>query len=191
MSVSAKPKRSRSLISSALDFIDHKIAKLEEFIMAIGVILMAVNTIANVISRFIFNHSIIFAEELNSTFILLVTFAGVGYAARHGRHIRMSAIYDAMSFKIRKILMTIIVAVTAIFMLLLAYYAVQYVYQVYSKGRVMPALGVPVYITYLWVPVGFFITGIQYALTAVKNVREKDIYLSTNLLESQSQEIEV
>ena len=104
MSVSAKPKRSRSLISGALDFIDHKIAKLEEFIMAIGVILMAVNTIANVISRFIFNHSIIFAEELNSTFILLVTFAGVGYAARHGRHIRMSAIYDAMSFKIRKIL---------------------------------------------------------------------------------------
>lgn len=191
MSVSAKQKRSRSLVSGALDFIDHKIAKLEEFIMATGVILMAINTIANVISRFIFNHSIVFAEELNSTFILLVTFAGVGYAARHGRHIRMSAIYDAMPVKIRKILMTIIVTVTAIFMLFLAYYAVQYVYHVYSKGRVMPALGVPVYITYLWVPVGFFITGIQYALTAVKNVREKDIYLSTNLLESQSQEIEV
>lgn len=191
MSVSAKQKRSRSLVSGALDFIDHKIAKLEEFIMATGVILMAINTVANVISRFIFNHSIVFAEELNSTFILLVTFAGVGYAARHGRHIRMSAIYDAMPVKIRKILMTIIVTVTAIFMLFLAYYAVQYVYHVYSKGRVMPALGVPVYITYLWVPVGFFITGIQYALTAVKNVREKDIYLSTNLLESQSQEIEV
>jgi C4-dicarboxylate transporter DctQ subunit len=50
---------------------------------------------------------------------------------------------------------------------------------------------VPVYITYLWVPVGFFITGIQYALTAVKNFREKEIYLSTDLLEREAQEIEV
>jgi C4-dicarboxylate transporter DctQ subunit len=174
-----------------LDTIDSYIAKLEEFIMAVGVILMAVNTIINVISRFIFNHSIIFAEELNSTFILLVTFAGIGYAARHGRHIRMSAIYDHLPDKARKILMTIIVAVTAFFMFLLAYYAVQYIYHIYSKGRVMPALGVPVYIVYLWVPVGFFITGAQYALTTVKNIQEKEIYLSTNLKEHEAQEVEV
>lgn len=174
-----------------LDSIDSRIAKLEEFIMAVGVILMALNTIINVISRFIFNHSIIFAEELNSTFILLVTFAGIGYAARHGRHIRMSAIYDHLPDKARKILMTIIVAVTAFFMFLLAYYAVQYIYHIYSKGRVMPALGVPVYIVYLWVPVGFFITGAQYALTTVKNIQEKEIYLSTNLKEHEAQEVEV
>lgn len=191
MNETSKQSGNKSLIAGILDSIDSRIAKIEEFIMAVGIILMAVNTIANVISRFIFNHSIIFAEELNSTFILLVTFAGMGYAARHGRHIRMSAIYDAMPEKTRKILMTIIVAVTAVFMLILAYYSVQYIYHVYSKGRVMPALGVPVYITYLWVPVGFFITGIQYALTAVKNFREKEIYLSTDLLEHEAKEIEV
>ena len=174
-----------------LDSIDNGIAKLEEYIMAIGVILMAVNTIINVISRFIFNHSIIFAEELNSTFILLVTFAGIGYAARHGRHIRMSAVYDHLPDKTRKILMTIIVAVTAFFMFFLAYYAVQYLYHVYSKGRIMPALGVPVYIIYLWVPVGFFITGVQYALTTVKNIQRKEIYLSTTLTEREVQDVEV
>jgi C4-dicarboxylate transporter DctQ subunit len=173
-----------------LDSIDNGIAKLEEFIMAIGVILMAVNTIINVISRFIFNHSIIFAEELNSTFILLVTFAGIGYAARHGRHIRMSAVYDHLPDKTRKILMTIIVAVTAFFMFFLAYYAVQYLYHVYSKGRIMPALGVQVYIIYLWVPVGFFITGVQYALTTVKNIQRKEIYLSTTLTEREVQDVE-
>ncbi len=177
--------------SGILDGIDRVIAKLEEFIMAVGIILMAVNTIANVVSRFIFNHSVIFAEELNSTFILLVTFAGIGYAARHGRHIRMSAIYDQLPDTIRKTLMTVIVAVTACFMLFLAYFSVLYVFSVYSQGRIMPALGVPVYIVYLWVPIGFFITGVQYALTTVKNIREKDIYLSTNLKENDAQEIEV
>ena len=32
-------------------------------------------------------------------------------------------------------------------------------------------------------PVGFFVTGTQYFLTAIKNVIEKDVYLSTNVLE--------
>ncbi|ASJ72069.1 TRAP transporter small permease [Granulosicoccus antarcticus] len=174
-----------------LDAIDRVIARLEEIIMAVGIILMAVNTIANVIARFLFNHSIIFAEELNSTFILLVTFAGIGYAARHGRHIRMSAIYDQLPDKARKWLMTVIVGVTAFFMLFLAWFSVRYVFDVYSKGRIMPALGVPVYIIYLWVPIGLFVTGVQYALTTVKNIREKDIYLSTDLKEHEAQEMEV
>ena len=55
----------------------------------------------------------------------------------------------------------------------------------------MPALGVPVYIIYLWVPVGFFITGVQYALTTVKNMQNKEIYLSINLKEHKAQEGEV
>ena len=144
--------------------IDRFIAKLEEIIMAVGVILMAVNTIANVISRFVFNHSLIFSEELNSIFILLVTFAGIGFAARHGRHIRMSAIYDTLPVNIRKVFMIVITLVTALIMLGLAYYSVVYIENLYQKGRIYPALGFPVYISYLWVPVGFFVTGIQYFL---------------------------
>lgn len=174
-----------------LDLIDTAIARLEVVIMAVGVILMAVNTITNVISRFVFNHSIIFAEELNSIFILLVTFAGIGYAARHGRHIRMSAIYDHLPQKMRKILMIIITAVTAGFMLFLAWYAVEYILNLYSKGRVYPALGIPVWTSYLWVPVGFLVTGIQYALTLIKNIQEEGIYLSTDLREQDAQEVEV
>ncbi|MBX2837797.1 MAG: TRAP transporter small permease [Gammaproteobacteria bacterium] len=183
-------RRNRSS-GSILDTVDSLIARLEEVIMAIGVILMAINTIANVISRFFFNHSIVFAEELNSIFILLVTFAGIGYAARHGRHIRMSAIYDALPEKTRKVLMTLMTLVTALFMLMLAWYSIQYILNLHSKGRIYPALGIPVYISYLWVPVGFLVTGIQYFLTFIKNIRNKPIYLSTDLLEQEAKEIEV
>lgn len=169
-----------------LDGIDRIIARLEEVIMAIGVILMAVNTIANVISRFVFDHSLIFSEELNSVFILLVTFAGIGYAARKGRHIRMSAIYDAMPHGMRRVLMIIITSVTAALMLFLAWFAVAYLLSLYSQGRIYPALGIPVYVSYLWVPIGLLVTGIQYALTAWHNLRSdgSEIWLSTQLAES-------
>lgn len=178
-------------LTGFIDAIDRVIAKLEEIIMAFGVIAMAVNTITNVVSRFVFNHSIAYAEELNSIFILLVTFAGIGYAARHGRHIRMSAISDALPERTRKALMILITGVTAILMLALAWYSIQYILNLQSKGRVYPALGIPVYISYVWVPVGLLVTGIQYALTMLKNLREDGIYLSTNLLESDSQELEI
>jgi C4-dicarboxylate transporter DctQ subunit len=56
---------------------------------------------------------------------------------------------------------------------------------------VYPALGIPVYISYLWVPIGLGVTGIQYALTFLKNLQEKDIYLSTNLREEDTQEMEL
>jgi TRAP-type C4-dicarboxylate transport system permease small subunit len=177
-------------LSGVVNGIDNGIAALERVIMASGVILMAVNTITNVISRFVFNHSIIFAEELNSIFILLVTFAGIGYAARHGRHIRMSAIADALPERARKALMIVITAVTAALMFLLAWYAVQYILSMQSKGRVYPALGIPVYVSYLWVPVGLFVTGVQYALTCVKNIQEPEIYLSTDLREADALELE-
>jgi TRAP-type C4-dicarboxylate transport system permease small subunit len=151
--------------------------------LAVGVLLMAANTVANVVGRFVFQNSLFFSEELNRILIILITFAGISYAARQGRHIRMSAIFDALPVKPRKALMIIISVVTAIFMFGLAWYSLQYILTQAGRGRVLPSLQIPVWLILVWVPVGFFMTGLQYALTAIKNLIEKDIYLSTNVLE--------
>lgn len=173
----------RGKLAKFLDFIDLHISRFESFILAIGVIMMALNTIAGVISRFIFNDAMVVTDELNQMFIVLVTFAGISYAARQGRHIRMSAIYDALPTNIRKILMIIMALSTAIIMFALCYFSIQYNLSIYEKGRILTSLGIPAYFMYLWVPVGFFVTGIQYSLTVIKNLREKDVYLSTNVLD--------
>ena len=83
-----------STLPGILGTIDILISKIEAVMLAVGVLLMAANTIANVVGRFVFQNSIFFSEELNRILIILITFAGISYAARHGRHIRMSAIYD-------------------------------------------------------------------------------------------------
>ncbi|MDO6461063.1 TRAP transporter small permease [Granulosicoccaceae sp. 1_MG-2023] len=172
-----------SALPGVLGVVDNAVSRFESFVLAAGVLLMALNTVANVIGRFVFQNSLFFSEELNRILIIMITFAGVGYAARHGRHIRMSAIYDAMPVPVRKILMIIISVVTALSMFALCYFAVGYIGKVASSGRVLPSLQIPVWWILLWVPVGFFVTGLQYALTAVRNITEKDIYLSTTVLE--------
>jgi TRAP-type C4-dicarboxylate transport system permease small subunit len=189
-----KPQSSEhaSSLPGFLGTIDSLISRIESVMLAVGVLLMAANTISNVIGRYVFQSSIFFSEELNRILIILITFAGISYAARQGRHIRMSAIYDAMPPTMRKPMMIAIALITAAFMFGLCWYSYGYIVTQAGRGRVLPALQIPVWWTLVWVPVGFFMTGMQYLLTAIKNVQEKDIYLSTNVLEGyEADELEV
>lgn len=170
-------------LPGVLGTVDAVVSRVESVMLAAGVLLMALNTVANVVGRYVLQHSLFFSEELNRILIILITFAGISYAARQGRHIRMSAIYDALPAPLRRNLMIAIAAITALAMFALCYFSIGYIAKVAGSGRVLPALQLPVYWIFLWVPVGFFMTGLQYALTAVKNMTSKDIFLSTRVLE--------
>lgn len=169
-----------------LGTVDEIIAKVEAVMLAVGVILMALNTCTNVIARFVFGQGLFFSGEINRILIILITFAGIGYAARHGRHIRMSAVYDAIPPKGRKVLMIFIALFTSLVMFFLCYYSYEYVVTLYGRGRILPALGFEIWWIYVWAPIGFAITGIQYFLTAIKNFTSKDIYLSTGVIDGYS-----
>ncbi|MGO1233037.1 MAG: TRAP transporter small permease [Marinobacter sp.] len=166
-----------------LGTLDEWIAKTEAVILAAGVILMALNTCINVIGRYVFGEGLFFSGEINRILIILITFAGIGYAARHGRHIRMSALYDALPAKGRRVLMIFIALLTSVVMFFLCYHAYEYIQTLYSRGRVLPALGIEIWWIYIWAPLGFAITGIQYFLTAIKNLTSKDVYLSTGVVD--------
>ncbi|WP_127144099.1 TRAP transporter small permease [Pelagibacterium montanilacus] len=167
-----------------LAFLDRGLAWLESIMLSAGVLAMAANAISNIVARFALGRSFPGTEEINQFLIILITFAGIGYAARQGRHIRMSAFYDMLSDKHRKVLMIFIALITAAAMFVLAWYSVIYVLSVYNTGRIASATRIPVYITLIWVPIGFVVTGIQYVLTAIANLTRPDVYLSTSVIDS-------
>ena len=180
----ASDRAGSSLALKPLAWLDGALSWFEGILLAAGVLLMAANTIGNVIGRFVFDQSLYFSEELNQFLIVLITFVGIGYAARQGRHIRMTAIYDALPDRGRKVLMTVICVVTGLTMLALSWYAYSYVSTVAASGRVLPALQVPIWWAYVWVPIGFAVTGLQYLMGAVRNLTERDIYLSATMVDS-------
>src|SRR5690554_3811092 len=123
----------QSGLPGPLGAVDLFIARVEAIILAAGVLLMALNTCTNVIARFAFGQGLFFSGEINRILIILVTFAGLGYAARHGRHIRMSAVYDTLPTTARKALMIVISLLTAAVMFFLCYYSVEYIQSLYSR----------------------------------------------------------
>lgn len=182
----------RSTLPGILGHIDNLLAKAESLILALGVLLMALNTMANVVSRFTLGESLHFSEEVNRILIVMITFAGIGYAARNGRHIRMSAIYDALPKPVRRIMMIIIAFITGTVMFMLCYWSVGYVHGNLQSGRVLPTLGYPIWFIYIWVPIGLAVTGIQYWLTAIKNITSSDdVYLSTAVTDGYDDEAEL
>lgn len=172
-------------IHEGLRRLDRAIGKAEAFVLTTGILLMAANTIANVAGRYAFSQSLYFSEELNEFLIVAITFFGLGHVTRKGQHIRMSALYDLLAPRARKLVMILIASLTSLVMFLLAWYALEYVEKVADRGRVTPALQVPLYLTYLWVVAGFAITGIQYLLTVFKNLdfSEARVYLSFSVVD--------
>ncbi len=157
------------------------INRVEGAILIVSVLLMATNNIANVIGRVLFNQGLFFAEEVNSILIILVTFAGTSFAARHGSHIRMTAIFDALPRRFQKLLMVIITFATSACIFTICYFSVQYIQWVAPRGQVLPALQIPVYSIYLWVPVSLFITGFEYFVAGIKNLSNKAIFLASDV----------
>ncbi|MDY6889971.1 MAG: TRAP transporter small permease [Pseudomonadota bacterium] len=183
------PRQPDSALPGALGFLDRCLGRAEALILGAGVLLMALNTVANVVGRFLFQHSFFFTEEVNRILIVMITFAGIGYAARQGRHIRMSALFDLLPIAGRRWLMLLIAFFTSLVMFALAFFSVRYIDSVASSGRVLSSLRIPVWWIYLWVPVGLSVTGIQYLLTALKNLRSTQaVHLSTEVRDGYDQD---
>ena len=91
----------------------------------------------------------------------------------------MTALFDLMSPVYKKIVIIIISLLTAVVMWMMCYFAVEYINWIASKGKVLPAMQIPVYLTYLWVPVSLFLTGLEYLLTATKNITHPELYMSS------------
>ncbi|MBO8162144.1 MAG: TRAP transporter small permease [Brevibacillus sp.] len=154
--------------------INAAVEKAEKFVISVSVIIMAVLLIGNVIMRVIVNDSWAFTDEVGRFLVVTMTFIGSAYAARIGRHIRMSAIYDMLPARVRRVLMTLISFVTALGLFVVTYYCFEYVQFLYESGRVSNSLRIPMYLVMIFVPIGMFLMSVQYLLTAVTNLVRKD-----------------
>jgi len=160
-----------------LKIFDKVISHIEEKMIAISVVLMALILIVNVTARF-FNTSFHPAEELSQFLIFFITFLGTSFAARNGMHIRMSLLNDLLKGRAQKALALFVSFTTSIVMFYIAYLSILYVMKVAGQHRLSPILQWPVYYVYLIMPAGFFLTGLQYALAFLRNVLSPGTWVS-------------
>lgn len=160
-------------MSSFFKRIDKLMEKTEEIILAFGIIALSILLLINVFLRFFFSRSIVMAEEVGQVLLLGITFLGLSYVARHGRHIRMSVIYDLLSSRYRKILAVIIPLVTSMTLYYMSFLAYRYVIVIKLANRVTSSLQIPVYMVNLLVVIGLITAATQFLRISYLNVTNK------------------
>lgn len=178
--------RHQNAFLRALNAIDWGLGWIERIIIGGSVLAMALLMSCHVVGNLLFDRGIPGTYEVTEMLIVVMTFVGVGYAARNARHISMSAIYDQLSGRLRKGLLIAICLGTGALMFYFAFKSAQYVIVLHDRGRLSSALQVPMWTVNLALPVGFTLAGIQYLLTTIRNLISEDVWRSFNEKEEYS-----
>lgn len=163
---------------------DRLIEQVEKLILGGSVLFLTGLLILHVLARQLMDGGINGQVELTQFSLVIMTFGGLGYAVRRARHIAMSAFYDQLRGWPRKALLICICLLSGALMLFFAWHAWDYVESIRAMARSSSALGIPIWIPYLIAPIGFTLAGIQYWLTAIRNLTSDKIYRSFTELEA-------
>lgn len=168
----------RGPIARLIRGIDRGVEYAEAFLIAGSVIVMALVMVGHVLGRTFFRMGIPGVTEITELLIILMTFVGVSYAVRRARHISMSAIYDQLTGVARKGMLIIICVFTGALLFFLAWESLGYTQTIYGRGRSTSALNIPLWMIYIVLPIGLGLGGIQYWLTALRNLTTREMYRS-------------
>jgi len=166
----------------AVKALDRVIRVLERFVLMAAIILASIMLIAGVIARTVVQRSFTFTEEVAGFLIVSMTFVGIAYGARVGRHIRMSAVFDLVPFKVKKVLIIFINLITSTVLFILTLFAIQYFQRVYAMKVLSPALRYPRAILVGFAAFGLFLGAVEYLKNFVFNLmtmKKPDVYIST------------
>ncbi len=121
---------------------------------------------AQVVFRYVLNHSIFWAEELGRIFLVWITFLGAAAAFKRGGHMGVDIIVRRLSPRARGICRCFVLSVASWFFLTLVVYGLRYCWFVSSQKT--PALGIPMAIPYLVIP----LSGLLFLLHAGEQLAE-------------------
>lgn len=119
---------------------------------------------ANVVSRYLFNYSIIWAEELSQYLMVWIAFLGAGLAMREGRHVAVEMLQDALPPPLaRSARVLVIFAILAFLATLVVLGAM---FAMFAWDQETPVMNIPMGIPYLAVPLGALLFFVHMAFIA-------------------------
>ncbi|WP_134702803.1 TRAP transporter small permease [Ammoniphilus sp. YIM 78166] len=135
--------------------------KIEDAFVVITIFAATLLVFINVVLR-LFGMGTTWSEELIRYLIIWLTFIGASICVRKGEHVGIELLPELLPDRIKKFLALIVNTIVILFLLFLLKYSVELVQFNQKNGQIAPALGIPMYIIYLSVPIGTLLMMIRY-----------------------------
>ncbi|WP_346796182.1 TRAP transporter small permease [Halomonas sp. Bachu 37] len=128
-------------------------ARPERWLGAMALIIIALISLANVVTRYVTGGSFSFTEEFSIFLLVVLTFAGASVALRRNRHIRIGLVERALPPGLRKVLILFQALCGVIVLGLITWYGGKLAWQEYQWESLSPGLGLPQWWYLVWLPV--------------------------------------
>ena len=132
---------------------------------------MAILVFTNVLARYLFNHSFVWAEELSRYMMIWVGFLGAGLVLRIGAHIAVDVFQDMVPRRVAQAMRAAALLVLAASLVAMLWLGCSYV--VFAWGQETPVLNWNFGLVYVAIPLGALLMLIHLALIAAPYVRDR------------------
>ncbi|WP_018923505.1 TRAP transporter small permease [Salsuginibacillus kocurii] len=136
---------------------------LEEYFGVLSLIIATVLIFVQVVLRYVFNYSIIWSEEMARYLIIWFIFIGSSIAVRERAHAKVDVLVAYVPPLYKRILSILASAMAIVFCILIIVAGWQAIETVTQYSNFTPALGIPMYIPYLALPVGAALMIIRFS----------------------------
>ncbi|MGA8005648.1 MAG: TRAP transporter small permease [Burkholderiales bacterium] len=137
--------------------------RLEEGLIAFLLAVMTLVTFTQVIARYVFNYSFVWALELVTYLFGFLIFIGMSYGVRVGSHIGVDALVKALKPKAARIVGGTAALLCLVYALIIFYGSWQYVAKMYEIGILAEDLPIPQWVPRLSLLVGFGLLVVRFA----------------------------
>lgn len=143
---------------------------IEEFVVVVCMIGIAVLTFLAVITRYVFNLPIAGADEMATFMFLWAALFGAAAGFKYNQHGSVPLLANLLPNVARRVSDLIVLAVMAVFFLFLAYYTWQFLGQSLRIGQTSPATGIPVWTVNAGIFVALLLCGVRCLVAIVRDL---------------------
>lgn len=140
--------------------------KFENFIVLSFLGIMFVILFFQIMLRYFFNHPLIWSEELARYLFVWVAFIGASFGVRDSSHINLTVIFNIFPKNLRTVIRIITNLVCIIFFVYLIPDSIKLTIEQFSIAS--SAIGLPMGLVFLAVPVGFVLMSIRLLINTIK-----------------------
>ena len=152
-------------------------ARLEEGAIAFLLAFMTLITFGQVIARYVFDYSFVWALELVTFLFAWLIFLGMSYGVRVGSHIGVDALVKALRPRAARIVGAVATLCCIAYALICLWGSWRYVATMHMIGTLAQDLPIPVWIPQIALPLGFALLALRFTEVFYRIVRGSDAHL--------------
>jgi C4-dicarboxylate transporter DctQ subunit len=153
------------------------IEKLEEWLLALLLATMVSITFMQVVARYIFNYSFVWALEITTVLFAWLIFIGMSYGVRMGSHIGVDVLVKSLGPRASRTVAMIATVLCVVYALIVMVGGTQYVMKMYDVGILMQDVPVEQWIPRLVLPIGFALLALRFGQVLYRLASGKEAHL--------------